>query len=284
MHAIRKKYMYNHVHDAASLQTILTELAGANKVRVLKDAPAHSAGTAHSVANLVSFLHSMIYGGETNLEYTKSAYGATSTSELSEEERKPCGRDRNKDKQSKSCGKQEKKKKKDNIDTPTKNTCPHCKKFQCRKPHCINPDKCMWNKKYKGYHFKSICDKLEVAFKPRHKFTAELGGYADKEDSESKRLRAGMEDVERKDDTDTWIKIEWRDSYKNKITSLVLTTMNNAFAILSVSNDPTTKQAAPVLVPSPISCKTDNKTIMFDPKEHRRQCKIAWQQHVWQTL
>ncbi len=44
----------------------------------------------------------------------------------------------------------------------------------------------MWNKKYKEYHFKSICNKLEVAFKPRHKFTAELGGYADKEDWESK--------------------------------------------------------------------------------------------------
>jgi hypothetical protein len=33
---------------------------------------------------------------------------------------------------------------------------------------------------------KSICNELKVAFKPRHKFTAELGGYADKEDSESK--------------------------------------------------------------------------------------------------
>ncbi len=83
---------------------------------------------------------------------------------------------------------------------------------------------------------------------------------------------------------DGWIEIERKDSYKNKITPPVLTTMNNAFAILSVSNNPTTKQAAPVLVPSPISCKTDDKTIMFDPKEHRRQCKIAWQQHVWQTL
>jgi hypothetical protein len=66
-----------------------------------------------------------------------------------------------------------------------KNTCPHCKKFQCRKPHCVDPDKCMWNKKYKGYRFKSICNKLKVAFKPRHKFTVELGGYVDKEDSES---------------------------------------------------------------------------------------------------
>ncbi len=103
-----------------------------------------------------------------------------------EEERKPRKSNRNKDKQSKSRGKREKKKKKDNNNAPTKNTCPHYKKFQHRKPHCVDPDKCMWNKKYKGYHFKSICDKLEVAFKPRHKFTVELGGYADKEDSESK--------------------------------------------------------------------------------------------------
>ena len=60
-----------------------------------------------------------------------------------------------------------------------------------------------------------------------------------------------------------------------KITPPVLTTTNNAFAILSVSNNPTTKQAALALVPSPISCKTDNKTIMFNPKKHRWQCKIA---------
>jgi hypothetical protein len=93
-----------------------------------------------------------------------------------------------------------------------------------------------------------------------------------------------MEDVERKDDTDGWIKIEQKDSYKNKITPPVLTTTNNAFAILSVSNDPTTKQAAPALVPSPISCKTDDKTIMFNPKEHPRQRKIARQQHIRQTL
>jgi hypothetical protein len=186
MHTICKKYKYNYVHDAASLQTILTELAGANGVRVLKDAPAPSTGTAHSMANSVSFLHSMMDGGDTNLEYTKSAYGATATSESSEEERKPRACNHNKDKQSKSCGKQEKKKKKDNIDAPAKNTCPHCKKFQPRKPHRIDPDKCMWNKKYKGYRFKSICNKLEVAFKPCHKFTAELGGYTDKEDSESK--------------------------------------------------------------------------------------------------
>jgi hypothetical protein len=56
------------------------------------------------------------------------------------------------------------KQKKDKEDEPKKNTCPHCKKFHRKKPH-VKPDKCMWNKKYKGYRFKSICKELEVAFK-----------------------------------------------------------------------------------------------------------------------
>jgi hypothetical protein len=41
----------------------------------------------------------------------------------------------------------------------------------------------MWNMKYKGYRFKfkkSICNKFKVVFKPRHKFSAELDGYASK--------------------------------------------------------------------------------------------------------
>jgi hypothetical protein len=183
MHAIRKRYAYNHVHDAASLQNILMELAGANGVRVLKDAPAPSTGTANSVVDSVSFLHTMMDGGDTDSEYTESAYGATSESS-SEEARKPRGRDRNRGKRSKSHSKNDKKKKtKDSNDLSMTNNCPHCKKFHRKKPHRVKPEKCMWNKKYKGYRFKSICDELEIVFKPCHKFTAELGGYATKEDS-----------------------------------------------------------------------------------------------------
>ena len=63
---------------------------------------------------------------------------------------------------------------------------PQLQKFQCRNPHRVDPDKCMWNKKYKGYRFKSICDKLEMAFKPHHLFMAEMGRYAKMEDLESK--------------------------------------------------------------------------------------------------
>jgi len=67
-----------------------------------------------------------------------------------------------------------------------KNTCLHCKKYHRKKPYRVElVDKCMWNKKYKGYHFKSICNELEVDFKPRIKFSADLGGYAEKDDSGS---------------------------------------------------------------------------------------------------
>jgi hypothetical protein len=57
MHAIRKKYTYNRVHDATLLQTILTELAGADGVRALKDAPAPNTGTA--LQSPTQFLSSM---------------------------------------------------------------------------------------------------------------------------------------------------------------------------------------------------------------------------------
>ncbi len=47
MHATRKKYTYNYVHDATLLQFILKELAGVDGVRVLKDAPGPCTGTVH---------------------------------------------------------------------------------------------------------------------------------------------------------------------------------------------------------------------------------------------
>jgi hypothetical protein len=168
MHATSKKYTYDQVHNAASLQTILTELAGADGVRALKYAPAPNAGTAHSVANSVSFLNSMMMNSNTNSKYTKSAYGASSDSGSSEERCKSCDRKHKKTKKPKSRGNKKKEKDKDNK--PKKNTCPHCKKYNRKKSHHVEPDKCMWNKKYKGYRFRSICNELEVEFKPHGRF------------------------------------------------------------------------------------------------------------------
>ncbi len=160
MHAIRKKYTYNHVHDATLLQTILMELVGANGVRALKDAPAPNAGTAHSVADSVSFLKT-IMNSNTDSEYTESAHGASSDSGSSEERHKSRKREYKKTKKHKSHG-MKKKKAKDKDNKPKKNTCPHCTKYHRRKSHCVEPAKCMWNKKYKGYRFKLICNELKV--------------------------------------------------------------------------------------------------------------------------
>ncbi len=152
MHAICKKYTYNHVHDATLLQTISMELVGADGVRALKDAPAPNAGTAHSVANSVSFINSMM-NINSKSDYTKSAYGASSDSGSSEERHKSRKCKTMKAKKSKSRMKKKKEKAKD--DEPKKNTCPHCKKYHHKKSHRAEPDKRMWNKKYNGYRCQS---------------------------------------------------------------------------------------------------------------------------------
>jgi hypothetical protein len=72
MHAICKKYTYNHVHNTTLLQFILKELAGANGARVLEDAPALGMGSMHLVAESVSYLQAMM-GDDTNSTYTKLA-------------------------------------------------------------------------------------------------------------------------------------------------------------------------------------------------------------------
>jgi hypothetical protein len=136
MHTIRKKYMYNHVHDATLLQFILKELAGANGVRVLKDAPALGTGTTHLVAKSVSYLQAMM-GEDTNSAYTKSAYRVSSDSDLSEDKRKPCARKRKTSQCSKLQGGRGKQKK-EKDDKPKKNTCPHCKSSIARSPIELN--------------------------------------------------------------------------------------------------------------------------------------------------
>jgi hypothetical protein len=142
-----KKYTYNHVHDATSLQDILKELTGADGVRELNNAPAPGTGTAHSVADMVSYLSAMM-DADTDTDYSESAYAATSNSKSYKETRKPRGHERHKSKSSHGGREKDKKEAKKQQE---KNTCPHCKKFHRIKPHRVSEDKILWNKKYKGY-------------------------------------------------------------------------------------------------------------------------------------
>jgi hypothetical protein len=118
------------------LQDIMKELAGVDRVCELKDVPAPRTGTAHSVADLVSYLSAMM-DADTDTDYSESAYAATSDSESYKETRKPRGRERHKSK-SPHGGRE-----KDKIGAKKqqeKNTCPHCKKFHRIKPHRVSKD------------------------------------------------------------------------------------------------------------------------------------------------
>jgi hypothetical protein len=82
----------------------------------------------------------------------------------------------------------------------------------------------------------------------------------------------------KENDKSDWIQVKHKNSPKTKLTSLVNSiTTHNAYGILSHSDD---------LIP-------DDETIYIDPPlaqqdadiyEHRRQRKIAWRQHIKQTL
>ncbi len=197
-------------------------------------------------------------------DYTESAYGASSDSGSSEERRKSRERKNKKAKKSKSHGK--KKKEKDKDDKPKKNTCPLCKKYHRKKSHCVEPDKCMWNKKYKGCRFKSICNELKVDFKPRIKFTADLSGYAEKEDSWSKWRCTGTS-KEGKNKDDKWVTVTGSGKTKKLLKPKLKPTLHNAFAILFQPDNPTSYNMS-----GPPLQMDNNKTIMPpDPWEHCRQ-------------
>ena len=59
MQSIRTKYVYNYKHDDASLKVILTELAKADSVQTLKDAPPPGTAMANSVADTMEQLKTM---------------------------------------------------------------------------------------------------------------------------------------------------------------------------------------------------------------------------------
>ena len=132
MESIRTTYAYNYKHDDVSLKVILTELAKADSVRTLKDAPPPGTATANSVADTIEQLKTMTGNvlreqyneDDTVLDYdTESAYGATTDD--SSVNTKHCKSRRNrKDRKAKDTDKSATKEKK-----YKKNDCPHCKKF-----------------------------------------------------------------------------------------------------------------------------------------------------------
>lgn len=192
LQTIRRKYAYNHAHDAATVAAILKELAGADGVRKLNDAPAPT-GTANAVSNQVSLLTQLLQQQHraSDTENTECASAVQSDSDSSANHRHNNNRqrDRGRDREERNNrrggrrGGQRGNQRSNSRHPP--NPCPHCKKFARRKPHPKTPeDRCFWNKRYKGYRGKWICDEMEMAYVPRHKFAADMGGYPSESDGE----------------------------------------------------------------------------------------------------
>ena len=172
------QYPYNHTHTAASIQAILVECAGTDSIQKLNEAPASHPGSAHAVSDQVSYLTKLLqeqtYGDASNLNESAAAVQSDSNTSANASHRRrgndttptPKGSRRRSKSRNNTC--------QDYRDNP----CPHCKKFKRYRQHPnISHNNCFWNKKYHGYCPRGICDKMELNYKPRHKFTADLGGY-----------------------------------------------------------------------------------------------------------
>eukprot|EP00804_Cyclotella_cryptica_P012279 CCRYP_013859-RA/>CCRYP_013859-RA protein AED:0.31 eAED:0.31 QI:0/0/0/0.8/0.25/0.2/5/0/913 len=166
-------FSYNHTHDATTVAAILKELAGADGVRKLNNAPAPT-GTANTISNQVSLLTQLLQRQHeaSNTERTECASAVQSNSDSSANHKhNNRQRDLGWDNE---CNNRRGGRRGDQQGTPRSNSrhppnpCPHCKQFGCRKPHPKTPeDRCFWNKRYKEYRGKWICDEMEMAYVPR---------------------------------------------------------------------------------------------------------------------
>ena len=89
MQEIRKRYKYNHTHDASSLADILSELAAADAIRTLSDAPEPSSESAHAVNDTVSLFQDLM---QAQSDYDESAFAVNSNSDSSRNTRQRSSR------------------------------------------------------------------------------------------------------------------------------------------------------------------------------------------------
>lgn len=188
LQTIRRRFTYNHAHNATTVAAMLKELAGADGVRKLNDAPAPT-GTANAVSNQVSLLTQLLQQQHdaSDTEHTEAASAVQTDSDSStKHNNRHRDRGRDNDRNNRRGGRRggQRGTPRSNSRHPP-NPCQHCKKFARRKPHPKTPeDRCFWNKRYKGYRGKWICDEMEIAYVPRHKFAADMGGYPSESDGD----------------------------------------------------------------------------------------------------
>ena len=161
MSEIRKQYSYDHVHNAKSMAYILKELAGADKLRAMKLAPAPNINKANAVGKYRSILRNAndSWDGESSYANSSSYDGSDSSQEKSLRvadkthcDEKRSGKSIMSSKRSSdlsssdSSSNEERTLKKKAVEVVV--TCKHCKKYgKTQHPPRFMMDQCMWNKK-----------------------------------------------------------------------------------------------------------------------------------------
>ena len=181
MSAIRKKYSYNHVHDATSMAFILKELAGADELRTMKLAPAPNASKANAVAKYKSILQNAndSWDGASSYADSTSYDGSDSSQEKSlsvkhHRDKKRSGKSSKSSKKSidlsssDSSSEEERKPKKKAAAVAT---CKYCKKYgKSQHPERFSTNECMWNKKAVCFRYAAVCKQMGLKYIKGHEF------------------------------------------------------------------------------------------------------------------
>ena len=176
---LRKRYPYSTVHNATTLQAILSELTPADNTRDPSKAPAPSTATAYAVHDEASINSNNIATDSLTLlsnfmqdaDFEEAAYAANDSD--SSIDTKKSAKSIKTTKRSKSKGRGRRGNSKDKAITGTwqENPCKHCKKYKRRNQHPEYPaTKCFWNKPVAMWRPKWVCDEMEIKYKPRHLF------------------------------------------------------------------------------------------------------------------
>ena len=168
---IRKTYPYNTVHDSTSINAMLAELAGADAVRNLSDAPANLPEHAAAVDLISQLLHGSAadYADDSTVE---QAAGVHSDSESSVDTRRSSRREDKRNNRGRSASRNRSNSRngrRNNRDGSLE--CKHCEKVGRRPNHFgISEDKCFLNPKKKGWRPEWACERLGVTYVTRSHF------------------------------------------------------------------------------------------------------------------
>lgn len=170
LRSLRQLYRYDHKHDNVSLAAIIKQLTAADSLRDPADAPAPE--SANAVTDSKSLLSDFVSGLDFD-EYAEEAMGVSEDDSDSGQPRPRRGKSNN-SRGDRNRGGRGRSKSRDR--TPTRwqdNPCKYCKLFKRRMQHPHTPTKdCYWNARLKVWRPRRVCDEMEIAYVPQHKFAA----------------------------------------------------------------------------------------------------------------